>query len=179
MIEREIGEAIRRWVPNAEDPFSVLRSVILSERGLQVTINATTATGMTSRLADDEKLLDRDRHSVTVLLPVTFPAKAGRHLIAPAHMPSSAPDPVLIASLRKAHAMLKMERGLPTIAAAPSSHYDRAILRLALLAPDIQQAILAGHQPPHLNFDTFRKIDLPLLWSEQRKALGFKEPSVP
>lgn len=62
--------------------------------------------------------------------------------------------------------MLEMERRLPTIAAAPSSHHDRAVLRLALLAPEIQPAILAGRQPLHLNFDTFRKIDLPLLWPE-------------
>jgi site-specific DNA recombinase len=75
--------------------------------------------------------------------------------------------------------MLKTERGLPAIAASPSSHYDRAILRLALLAPDIQQAILTGRQPPHLNFDTFRKIDLPLLWSEQRKVLGFEDADAP
>lgn len=83
------------------------------------------------------------------------------------------------ASLRKAHAMLKMERGLPTMAAAPSSYDDRAILQLALLTPDIQQIILAGRQPSHVNFDAFRKIGLPLLWAEQRKALRFKDPSIP
>ena len=72
--------------------------------------------------------------------------------------------------------MLKTERGLPSIAEAPASHYDRAILRLALLAPDIQQAILAGRQPHRFNLDSFRKIDLPLLWSQQRMVLGFAEP---
>lgn len=179
VIEREVDEAIRRWVPKAEDPFSILRSVSVGERGLHVAVAAPAAAGITSRLTDDEALIDRDRHNVTILLPVTFPAKGGQRLIVPARVRSAAPDPVLIASLRKAHAMLKMERGLPTIAASPSSQYDRAILRLALLAPDIQQAILAGRQPPHLNFDTFRKIDLPLMWSEQRKVLGFEDPDAP
>lgn len=119
--------------------------------------------------------VDRDRQSITILLPVIFPTKGGRRLIILASTRSASPDAVLIAALRRAHAMLRTERGLPTIASAPSSHYDRAVLRLALLAPDIQQAILAGRQPHHLNMDTFRKIELPLPWSRQREVLGFGE----
>lgn len=178
VIEREVGEAIRRWLPKAGDPFSILRSVNLNERGLHLTIDGT-GSGVSQRLAEGEVLIDRDRDSVTIQLSVTFPAKGGRRLIVPARVRSASPDPVLIASLRKAHKMLTTERGLPTIAASLSSHYDRAIQRLALLAPDIQQAILEGRQPPHLNLDTFRKIDLPLLWSEQRKVLGFRDGEAP
>lgn len=175
LIEREVGEAIRRWVPNVDDPFSILRSVNLSERGIHVTIDAASGGTVASRLVDGEALINRDRHSISMLLPATFPAKGGRRLVVPAKTRSATPDAVLIPSLRKAHAMLKTERGLPTIAAAPSSHYDRAVLRLALLAPDIQQAILAGRQPHHFNLDTFKSIELPLLWSRQREVLGFRE----
>ena len=175
MIEREVGEAIRRWVAKVDDPFSILRSVNLSERGMHVTIDAVSDAGVAMRLADGEALIDRDCQTITILLPVTFPAKGGRRLVVPAKTRSATPDPVLIASLRKAHAMLKAERGLPTITAAPSSHYDRAVLRLGLLAPDIQQAILAGRQPHHFNLDTFKSIDLPLLWSRQREVLGFRD----
>ena len=82
------------------------------------------------------------------------------------------PDLVLIAALRKAHAMFNSERGLPMIEAAPTSPYDRNILRLAFLAPDIQQAILAGRQPHHLNLETFKSIELPLSWLRQRELLG-------
>lgn len=52
------------------------------------------------------------------------------------------------------------------------------ILRLALLAPDIQQAILAGRQPPAFNLERFKKITVPLAWSKQRKLLGFSESPV-
>lgn len=174
-IEREVGEAIRRWAPKVDDPFSVLRSINLSERGMHVTIESSSGGNVASRLADGEVLIDRDRHNLTILLPVAFPARGGRRLVVPAHTRSAMPDPILIASLRKAHAMLRTERGMPSITAAPSSHYDRAILRLALLAPDIQQAILAGRQPPHFNLDTFKNIELPLLWSRQREVLGFRD----
>lgn len=53
------------------------------------------------------------------------------------------------------------------------------ILRLALLAPDIQQAILAGRQPPAFNLERFKKITVPLAWSEQREVLGFSDRAVP
>ena len=174
MIEREVGGAIRRWVPKVDDPFFILRSINLTGRGMHVAINAP-GSGVATRLAESDVLIDRDSRSVTILLPVAFPAKGGRSLVVPAHAKSAMPDPVLIASLRKAHAMLRTERRMPSIAAAPPSHYDRAILRLAFLAPDIQQAILAGRQPRHLNLDTFRKIEIPLLWSRQREVLGFRE----
>ena len=89
------------------------------------------------------------------------------------------PDPILIRALRKAHAMLDRDRGMPVIDAAPVSPYDRNILRLAFLAPDIQRAILEGRQPPHLNLEAIRKINIPLAWSQQRGALGFAEPGRP
>ena len=75
--------------------------------------------------------------------------------------------------------MLRTERGLPVIDASPSSPHDRAILRLAFLAPDIQRAILNGHQPLHLNLETLKNKAIPLAWSQQRKLLGFGEPGSP
>ncbi|MGB3166655.1 MAG: hypothetical protein WBA68_07775, partial [Alteraurantiacibacter sp.] len=85
----------------------------------------------------------------------------------------SQPDPVLIAALRRAHAMLAFERGQPVIQRAPASPYERMILRLAFLAPGIQRDILQGRQPPGFNLETFRKIEVPLAWSKQRAALGW------
>lgn len=97
----------------------------------------------------------------------------------PSLAPAAKPDPVLIAALRKAHAMLTFARGLPTMDTAPASPYDRTILRLAFLAPDIQQAILHGRQPCRLNLETLRKIEIPLAWSAQRERLGFAGSGLP
>ena len=69
--------------------------------------------------------------------------------------------------------MLRTDKGLPKIEAAPGSPYDRNILRLAFLASDIQQAILAGRQPLNLNLEMLKKINIPLAWSKQREVLGF------
>ena len=97
-------------------------------------------------------------------------------MVEPAAQRRANPDPALIAALRRAHAMLERERGLPTMTASPVSPHERMILRLALLAPDIQQAILRGLQPPGLNLEKFKQMSVPLAWSRQRDVLGFAEP---
>ena len=56
--------------------------------------------------------------------------------------------------------------------------HARKILRLAFLAPDIQQAILAGRQPATLTLTALTEIELPLLWTEQRRVLGLGAPAV-
>ena len=176
MIERVISEAVRRWSPKDPEPFGMVQAVHISARGLQVNLATSVATQIATHRNQGEIILDRTPGSITVLLPVLFPTRGGQRLIVPAIDRPPQPDPILIAALRKAHAMLTKHRGMPSIGAAPVSPYDRAILRLAFLAPDIQRAILDGRQPHHLNLEAFRKIDTPLNWSAQRKALGFAKP---
>ena len=83
----------------------------------------------------------------------------------------------MIAALRKAHRMLSRDGGMPMVERAPASLYDRRILRLAFLAPDIQRDIIAGRQPPSLNLEQLMQTALPLAWSEQGKALGWPAPN--
>jgi hypothetical protein len=53
------------------------------------------------------------------------------------------------------------------------SRYVRRLLRLAFLAPKIVEAIAAGDQPPQLSAEALaERIDLPLLWTAQEKAVG-------
>jgi hypothetical protein len=53
------------------------------------------------------------------------------------------------------------------------SRYVRRLLRLAFLAPEIVEAIAAGNQPPQLTAEVLaERIDLPLLWIAQAKAVG-------
>jgi site-specific DNA recombinase len=55
-----------------------------------------------------------------------------------------------------------------------SRSYLTRLARLAFLAPDIVCAILEGRQPKSLTAARLIRItQLPLDWSEQRKALGF------
>lgn len=178
-IEKVVSEAVPRWELKADDPFAIVRSVHLSERGLQLTIEASRVANIASRIVEDETILDRTADTITILLPVQFATRGSKQKIVPASSRPPQPDPVLIAALRKAHAMLRTERGMPVLDASPGSPYDRNILRLAFLAPDIQRAILDGRQPLHLNLEKLKKTAIPLAWSEQRKELGFDGGSAP
>jgi hypothetical protein len=52
--------------------------------------------------------------------------------------------------------------------------YVCRVIRLAFLAPDITEAILAGRQPRGLTAERLvRSSRLPIRWQEQRKLLGF------
>jgi hypothetical protein len=54
----------------------------------------------------------------------------------------------------------------------PASAYNRRMMRLALLAPDIQRAVLAGRQGPRFNLEFFMSREIPLGWDDQRRLLG-------
>jgi len=61
---------------------------------------------------------------------------------------------------------LKMEQG-----------WMAEVLRLTMLAPDIVEAILEGHQPRHLDLQTLkcRNAPMPREWHEQRVLFGFTD----
>jgi hypothetical protein len=86
----------------------------------------------------------------------------------------------LVKTLRRAwNWRLSLERGRVCSAAELARaegctvRYVTRILRLAYLAPDIIEAILAGRQPGELTLARLLKIDLPLDWHAQREALRF------
>lgn len=53
-----------------------------------------------------------------------------------------------------------------------SAPYERPILRLALLAPDIQRGILTGRQSRRMNLDAVMRSDVPLAWAAQRRMFA-------
>ena len=111
--------------------------------------------------------------SCAVFLPLALPLRGGKAIAVSAGMPARTIDPVLVTALRKAHAMVTWERGMPAMQAGPPSRYDTNILRLAFLSPDIQRDILDGRQPASLTLQSFKSIAVPLAWSKQRKVLGY------
>jgi len=91
------------------------------------------------------------------------------------------PDPSLIKLIVKAQALReKLVQGgdaLGAIAAEASlsSSYFTRLVRLSFVAPDITTAIIEGRHPPDL---TARRLmldtrQIPVLWDDQRRALGF------
>ncbi len=69
--------------------------------------------------------------------------------------------------------MLTIKKGMPSIQSAPDSPYDRKVLRLAFLAPELQRDILSGRQPLSLSLEKLKHLYIPLCWKAQREALGW------
>ena len=56
-----------------------------------------------------------------------------------------------------------------------ADRHVRRLMRLAFLAPEIVEAIVAGSQPPELTAEALaERIDLPLFWSAQEQAVGIR-----
>lgn len=172
-IERVLSEAVERWLGSAQATLDCIRSVRLAQGGLAVELSADRASNLALRLEPEERILREGKSTATVFMPVALPLRGGRQLISAGARRTACPDPILIAALRRAHRMVENDRGRPFVTTAPESPYDRNILRLAFLAPDIQRDIIAGRQPPSLNLQRLRKMSIPLAWPEQRKSLGW------
>ena len=132
-----------------------------------------------------ERLTPCDVHDDRLVLgaPIRCQARGGRTWVLTPRSSATTPkvrrDPVLIRGLRQAH---KIAAGLgwratdgafADLGKAPTSSYERRLWPLVFLAPDIQQAILEGRQPPALTLDSLLKKSIPTGWREQRRALGF------
>lgn len=114
-------------------------------------------------------------------IPIRLQTRGGRTWLENASAaPRRRPDRTLIAGLRRGHQVLH-EAGIQPAGRTPSwrdakavlNPYLRSLTNLAFLAPDIQQAILDGHQPPSPTLKALREQRLPLCWADQRRLLGF------
>ncbi|WP_057883337.1 recombinase family protein [Tsuneonella troitsensis] len=174
-IERIIGDAIQRWLTRGGDPFEHLRAARLAGGGIELELNGLDAESIASRLAGQERITHASTRACRVLLPLVLPLRGGRRLVIAGSRSSPRPDRTLVEALRRAHRMLSRDRsGLPTIETSPRSPYERKVLRLAFLAPDIQRDILEGRQPRTLNLEQLLQTSIPPGWAEQRKTLGWR-----
>ncbi len=57
--------------------------------------------------------------------------------------------------------------------------YVSRLIRLAFLAPEMVERIVAGRQPPELTAQSLRagRFDIPVDWAAQKRALGFSQPA--
>jgi hypothetical protein len=138
-------------------------------------IEARLQDGETAMLSQDESLIVID---VAAILRV----RGGRTRIVRTQTDcatSPRVDPALVRALRQAHALaaaagIHPSRRSPTThALAPDNPYRRKLAPLAFLAPPIQRAILDGRQPAELSLQRLLEADLPLVWQQQARALGF------
>jgi len=172
-IEALLTDCITRWLPRADSPLELLISVRLRQVGLLIDMPAQYARDIASNIIAPERIVHTDAKAIRIEVPMTLPLRGGRPIVITGAPRTARHDPILIGALRKAHAMLERERGMPIMGTAPTSPYDRKVLRLALIDPALQRDILAGHQPPSLNLERFLQVEVPLAWKGQRQALGW------
>ena len=121
---------------------------------------------------------------IVIHVPIRFSRKGGRKLIfspdrtAPLRLDPE-PDDTIIKALLRAHRWNRMleTSKVSSIAALSQQEninpsYLARVVRLTLLAPDIQRAILEGRQPKSLRLIDMLK-PFPMLWDEQQKWFGF------
>jgi len=174
-IEHLITGVLTRLLPREAEPLAHLGAVHLHPARIDLTLPARLRRSVQDQLAPDE-LIHCEDGTCTVTVPVVLPLRGGRRSVSPGTPDTVAPDPVLIAALRRAHAMLERDdAGGPVLAAAPASAYERRLLRLALLDPALQADILAGRQPRGFRLETFLRSEVPLAWTAQRAALGWPD----
>jgi hypothetical protein len=124
-----------------------------------------------------------DGNTIVVTIPMQWKRRGGRKvIIAPdggnAWAPAKPrPDETLIRALTRAHRWKRMlEDGAHQSAGeiAEAERIDRSfvnrLLRLTLLAPDIQEAILDGRQPKGMQLEELTT-PMPLAWEEQRLSI--------
>ena len=154
----------------------------------------TRNTGNTQPSGEDRPLLNATgeaQGNMVIRVPMKIKRDRGRKEVV---VPSGLEGPIifnrgqaqqaLVLALARAHRWSRMlERGEVTSVneLAEQQGVDPSLigrtLRLATLAPDITQAILAGQEPYGVSIRQLTK-ELPLIWGEQRQTYGFTRGAV-
>jgi hypothetical protein len=150
--------------------------VDLSETGIRLSLKLSMPE-TTSRLAANANDL-----IIARFFPMTVRRRGVemRLVIEGNRAPAPRADSALLKAVARAHHWSDelLSGRAPSIAKVAeregvSARYIRRLMRLAFLAPEIVEAIAAGHQPPELTAEVLaERIDLPLLWTAQAKAVG-------
>jgi site-specific DNA recombinase len=116
-----------------------------------------------------------------VEVPATWVRRGNqRKLLPPAGQPREGrSDPALVKLIIRGHQARQHLARAESVAAAAkamnlNARYFSVLVKIGFLAPDIQAAILDGHQPLLLNRQRLARISsLPMSWQAQRQLLGF------
>jgi hypothetical protein len=174
-FEARLAEILVRLTDAAPDaPFAALHRIDVHRDHVRLSLPARFLPILGPHLRDAE-VAERDPNDASriyVTLPFRIVVRGGKTAIEGGAVSKAQPDPVLIAALRDAWSLVSRDAlGLPILDTAPASSYQRRLVRLAFLAPDLQRAILDGRQPPGLTLAQLLDVDLPLDWRDQAKLI--------
>ena len=188
-IRRVTAEAIHELVCRAVGPRigsaidDGIRGVVGAINRVEVLIDEVRIVLAADRLTPGGRkgLAFQEADQAILVIPVRCQSRGGRveQILPPgARRQRVERDPNLIRGLQQAHRLAKAmgwkagDGDLDDAAATgqPSSAYERKLVRLAFLAPDVQRAILDGSQAPSLNMARLLHQPIPTDWAEQRRA---------
>ncbi|WP_269514462.1 recombinase family protein [Brevundimonas subvibrioides] len=179
-VEQAVANTLRELICQPLADWAALRDLVTEVRLHPERIVLILSLSAQARAIHDLPPPD-DAGVIRLIVPVALQRRGGRAwLERGAHQDRRRVDRTLVAGLRRAHAELA-KAGIHTASRTPlwrdatgvNDPYIRHLVRLAFLAPDIQQAIMDGRQPVGLTLQSLRDVDIPVSWDAQRKALGF------
>jgi DNA invertase Pin-like site-specific DNA recombinase len=185
-FERFVAEAVERVTgtslqgPEPAKWRRALAGVELRRSSVQIILHDDVCGDVDRARAqlNPDEILDRADGSGRLCLTINrrFQTRGGR-TSARGVETAPRPDPALIRALRRAHDLLSdrcgSEFGFPeraVLSEAPANPYERKLLRLAFLAPDLQRNIVAGRQPGQLNLQRLINMAIPASWAAQREV---------
>lgn len=179
-VEQAVANTLRELIGQPLADWTALHDLVAEVRVHPQRIVLTLTLSAQARAIHDLPPPD-DAGVIRLIVPMVLQRRGGRAwLERGAHQDRRRVDRTLVAGLRRAHAELA-KAGIHTASRTSlwrdvtgvSDPYLRRLVRLAFLAPDIQQAIMDGRQPVGLTLQSLREQDIPVAWAAQRKALGF------
>ncbi|WP_426034880.1 recombinase family protein [Brevundimonas sp. DC300-4] len=182
-LESVIRQMAARLLPGHDDAADRIVRVEIHPRAIHLAFNLKTmaptarqaelmSEAIATRLDPDESwIAEEGRWWLRARRRMQF--RGGKiHITAGGVLPFRF-DPVLARGLRKAHAILDASTDAHGyVSKTPDDAYERILIRMAFLAPDLQGAIIAGTQPAGLTLEALRYRPLPLCWDDQHQALA-------
>jgi site-specific DNA recombinase len=164
--EVEAGGALKALVDRVD----------LTDTGIRVSLKVPIPDSVTRPAAYAHELI------ITRFFPMTIRRRGvGMRLVIEGnHAPAPRADSALLKAVARARQwsedlLMGRAKSVAKIAEREgvSDRYVRRLTRLAFLAPQIVEAIVAGNQPPELTAEVLaERIELPLLWTAQEQAVG-------
>jgi site-specific DNA recombinase len=174
-IEALLASALARLLPDASEPMDLVARVQLADGELVVSLPARLARIIKRHLLPNEAIDPNPTNPelTDVRIAASLGVRHANATIRPASGSAGRRDAVLIKALRTAHSMIAPARnGVPLIEIVPGPRYQRRLLRLAFLSPEIQRAILAGRQPAGLRLEDLVRNPMPTAWDAQQEWIN-------
>jgi site-specific DNA recombinase len=169
-------ERLQSEVESAAALNALVDRVDLTDIGVRVSLKVATPEPVTRPAANVHELI------IVRFFPMTIRRRGVEMRLViegnRAHAPRA--DSALLKAVARAHQwsedlLLGRAQSVTEIAEREgvADRYVRRVIRLAFLAPEIVEAIVVGNQPPELTAEALaERIDLPLLWTGQERAVG-------